>query len=243
MKTYVFDHYYTYPELTQTLQQLMQEYPGLIQVESICTTPDQHEVWAATITNFATGDPLKKPAYYADGNHHAGEVTGSMAALGLIVKLVQGYGNQENITTLLDHSTVYVIPRISPDGAELILTTPEQFRSVNRPYPYDEMTPGLHPKDMDGDGVIRMMRVRDANGVWKPMDKDPRILVKRSPSDFGGTYYNKFKKITIRAKSIKDGQFGSLSPKCKVYVRSSKVKNQLRKFGFEGTVIVKKNLK
>ncbi len=190
MKTYVFDHYYTYPELTQTLQQLMQDYPGLIQVESICTTPDQHEVWAATITNFATGDPLKKPACYADGNHHAGEVTGSMAALGLIVKLVQGYGNQENITTLLDHSTVYVIPRISPDGAELILTTPEQFRSVNRPYPYDEMTPGLHPKDMDGDGVIRMMRVKDANGVWKPMDKDPRILVKRSPSDFGGTYYN-----------------------------------------------------
>ena len=190
MKSYVFDHYYTYQELTQVLTQLQEEYPTLIQVESICTTPDKHEVWAAKITNYATGDALEKPAYYVDGNHHAGEVTGSMAALGLIVTLVQGYGQKEQITKLLDQSTVYVIPRISPDGAELTITTPEQFRSVNRPYPFDQLTDGLHPKDLDGDGVIRMMRVKDVNGVWKPMEKDPRILVKRSPSDFGGTYYN-----------------------------------------------------
>ncbi len=190
MKEYIFDHYYLYEEVTQTLKELEADYPELIKVHSICTTPDSHEVWAAEITNYKTGAVLSKPAYYVDGNHHAGEVTGSMAALHLIVTLVQGYGVKENITALLDHSAVYVIPRISPDGAEVYLTTCNQLRSVNRPYPYEEPEPGLHPTDMDGDGVIRMMRIEDPNGVWKPMEKDPRIMVKRAPSDFGGKYYN-----------------------------------------------------
>ena len=190
MKEYIFDHYYIYEELTAVLQELAADYPNLIKIHSICHTPDEHEVWAAEITNYATGDVLSKPAYYVDGNHHAGEVTGSMAALHLIVTLVQGYGKKETITQLLDNNAVYVIPRISPDGAEVYLTSCNQLRSVNRAYPFEEPAPGLHATDMDGDGVIRMMRIADPNGVWKPMDKDPRVMVKRSPADFGGKYYN-----------------------------------------------------
>ena len=190
MKKYIFDHYYTYSELTVTLQQLAEDYPQLIQVKSICTTLEGREVWACEITNSATGDVLSKPGYYVDGNHHAGEVTGSMAALHLAVTLVQGYSENPAITKLLDTSAVYVIPRISPDGAEIYLTSYEKLRSVPRPYPYEKPAPGLHPCDMDGDGVIRLMRIESPNGVWKPMDKDPRVMVKRAPSDFGGTYYN-----------------------------------------------------
>ena len=79
MKQYSFDHYYIYSEMTTVLQELAAEYPGLIKMHSICTTADGHEVWATEITNYATGGALEKPAYYVDGSHHAGEVTGSMA--------------------------------------------------------------------------------------------------------------------------------------------------------------------
>ncbi len=190
MKTYSFDHYYVYDELTEVLHQLQEDYPHLIKVSSICTTEENRQVWACEITNSATGDVLSKPAYYVDGNHHAGEVTGSMAALHLVVTLVQGYGKDEKITKLLDEKAVYVIPRISPDGAEIYLTSSEKLRSVNRPYPFDKPAPGLHPKDMDGDGVIRLMRIESPNGVWKESPRDKRIMTKRAPSDFGGTYYN-----------------------------------------------------
>ncbi len=190
MKTYVFDHYFEYGELSEMLNELAAEYPGLIKVSSICTTPENREVWACEITNYSTGDVLTKPAFYADGNHHAGEVTGSMAAAHLVYTLVTGYGEDDKITGLLDKSAVYVIPRISPDGAEIYLTTAEKLRSVNRPYPFEKPAPGLHPADMDGDGVIRLMRVESPDGVWKPSRRDERIMTKRSPSDFGGKYYN-----------------------------------------------------
>lgn len=61
--------------------------------------------------------------------------------------------------------------------------------------------------------------------------------------EFGGNAFNKFKKITIRAKSLKKGNFGSLSSKCKVYVRNGKVRNQLRQYGFKGKIFVKAKLK
>ena len=190
MKQYNFDHYYVYDELTELLNELSNEFPGLIKVSSICTTVENREVWACEITNYATGDVLSKPAYYVDGNHHAGEVTGSMAAIHLIHTLVTKYGVDEKITALLDENAVYVIPRITPDGAETYLTTSEKLRSVNRPYPFEKLDKGLHIKDMDGDGVIRMMRIESPNGVWKESPVDPRVMVKRAPADFGGKYYN-----------------------------------------------------
>lgn len=190
MKTYSFDHYYIYDELKDMLLELSKDYPDLIKVTEICKTLENRSVFACAITNYKNGTDISKPAYYVDGNHHAGEVTGSMAALHLIVTLVQKYGKDENITNLLDTKTVYVIPRITPDGAEVYLTTSDDLRSVNRMYPYEKPAPGLHPQDIDGDGVIRIMRVPSVNGVWKESKTDSRIMTKRSPSDFGGKYYN-----------------------------------------------------
>jgi hypothetical protein len=60
------------------------------------------EIWLAQITNPETGPPSEKPAFRVDGNAHAGEVTGSMAALYLIETLLEGYGSDERITRLRD---------------------------------------------------------------------------------------------------------------------------------------------
>lgn len=184
LTTFKYDHYYLYDELKDCLKILQDKYPHLMSVESICETDEQKQVFAVTLTNQNTGAPHTKPAFYMDGNHHAGEVTGSMAAMHTIDYLVT------NESPLLNDYTVYVIPRMSPDGAEAYLTSAEKLRSVNRNYPYEEKEAGLHPSDLDGDGVIRLMRVKSPYGAWKISSDDSRIMIKRQPDEVNGDFYN-----------------------------------------------------
>ena len=48
-----------------------------------------------TLTNYATGEPPTKPAFYVDANIHATELSGSVAALKLIGTVLSGYGERD----------------------------------------------------------------------------------------------------------------------------------------------------
>ncbi len=189
MSEYKFNEYYKYDKLTKLLKEYAEKYPQFFKLSSICTTAKGREVWVCEITDFSHKTPEQKPAYYVDANHHAGEVTGSMAAIHLIVTLLDK-SHKQKYADLLKDTVFYIIPRISPDGAEAYLSSPNKLRSVDRPYPLEKPQDGLHIADVDGDGVIRMMRVKSPLGYWKEHKDDARVMVKRSPSDFGGEYYN-----------------------------------------------------
>jgi murein tripeptide amidase MpaA len=80
---------------------------------------------------------------------------------------------------------------MNPDGAEWALQDkPRIIRSSTRPYPYDEEPQdGLNVEDIDGDGRILSMRLRDDNGNWKCHPEHPRLMVPRGPAEYGGEYY------------------------------------------------------
>ncbi len=195
-----FDHYYEFSELENCLKELAQAYPDLAQLSSVGKSPEGRDIWAMTITQASSGDHHQKPAFYIDGNHHAGEVTGSMICLYTVKHLLEQYGKDPRVTKLLDRFVFYVIPRVSPDGAEVYLTTPETLRSAPRYYPFPdpEEKEGLYPADIDGDGHILLMRVKDEAGEWKVSHKDPRALVRRAPDDEEGTFYRVYTEGLIR---------------------------------------------
>lgn len=186
--TFQYDHYYKYDELEKNLKYFSEKYPELCDLESICVTEENRNVYAMTITNKKTGAALDKPAFHIDGNTHAGEVTGSMAAMHAIDVLLTGYGEDKVITKILDRMTIYVVPRISPDGAETYLTTPYSIRSVNRVH--NPENGGIRSEDLDGDGVIRMMRIPTPYGAWKKDKDDSSIMAKRDPGDADGEFYD-----------------------------------------------------
>lgn len=190
MKKPAFNHYFKYEELTSVLEGFVQEYPGFIKLESLCVTKDGHHVWIATLTDYAAGDAAEKPAFYLDGNLHACEVTASMATVHLIYTLLSEHDKNPVIKELLSRATFYVIPRIAVDGAEIFLSSEKYMRSTNIMYPFEKPEPGLHAMDIDSDGIIRQMRIPSSSGKWKVSSRDPRLMVKRLPSDKGGTYYN-----------------------------------------------------
>ncbi len=189
MKTSLsYGHYYDYDELKAALEGFARQYPGLCTLESNCVTEKGREQFVMTLTNKDAGDALSKPGWYLDGNIHAGEVTASMVALHFIDTLLTGYAGDEQIRRLLDRFTVYVIPRVSPDGAEVYLHSPAHLRSADRAdHP---KAGGLFPTDLDGDGVIRSMRVPSPYGAWKKDPDDPSRLCLRSPSDTEGDFFD-----------------------------------------------------
>ncbi len=187
-----FNKYLTYQELTEYLHGVAEEHPELASLESVGKSFQGRDIWAVTLANRETGEPGEKPAIYVDGNIHAGEVTGSAVALYLIDYLVDNFGCDEEVTHLLNTRTFYVLPRVNPDGAELYLTTPTMLRSSVRVWPDEEITelPGLHRGDVNGDGKILQMRVRDdRKGEWKPSEKDPRLMVARRPGERKGPFF------------------------------------------------------
>jgi murein tripeptide amidase MpaA len=185
-----FSHYYTYDEIRSFLDDAAAEYPSLVSVCSIGKSYEGRDILLTTLTNRDTGPDLEKPGYWIDANTHAGEVTGSAVALYTIAHHTANYGKDERVTRLLDEYVVYVLPRITVDGSEKFLTSPHWMRSSMRRYPYVEDRDGLYPDDVDGDGKILQMRIRDDDGAWRVSDRDPRIMRRRGPDDFGGTYYH-----------------------------------------------------
>ncbi|MCP4543477.1 MAG: carboxypeptidase [Chloroflexi bacterium] len=191
MPNVTFDTYYRYDDLTHILRGYAKEYPQFVRIESIGKSHEGRDIWLVTVTNFSTGEDKHKPALWVDANIHATEISPSSACLYLINRLVTAYGDDADITRCLDTRAFYVCPRVNPDGAELAMADKPKFiRSSTRPYPYNEdPIGGLVMEDMDGDGRILMMRIPDPNGTWKVCSDEPRLLVRRDPTEVGGQYY------------------------------------------------------
>lgn len=177
--TYSFDRYLRYDELTSWLHQMAAAHPAVLSVQSYGHSYEGRDLWLATVTDTATGAHDTKPAHWVDANIHSVEVTGGVAALALIQRLVDGYGTDDTVTRALRTRTFYVAPRVNPDGVEWALADQPQFRrSSVREWPWRDAhrAPGLHRRDMDGDGRILAMRIVDPNGAWTASDADRRIM-------------------------------------------------------------------
>jgi len=189
MVNITFDHYHRYDEMTEMLKGIAKKYPKLCRLYSIGKSSAGRELWMMEITNYETGPASEKPAIYEDGNTHAGEVTGREVCIWTIQYVLTNYGKERYITELLNTRCLYILPCLNPDGAEIYLTTPYRRTGGGILNPEFEWKEGLYEEDVNGDGHITQMRIEDPNGDWKVSDKDPRIMVKRKPNDFGGTYY------------------------------------------------------
>jgi hypothetical protein len=201
-----WDFYHNTAEAYALLHGWAREFPDLTNLYSIGETLEGTPLLVLEITNKQTGDASDKPAYYYDGNIHAGELTAAEVALHFAWYLLDNYGRDARVTRLLDTRTLYVRPKFNPDGADVALNTVHDPRST--PRPYDEDADGLldedPPNDLDGDGFVTQMLVRNPTGMWKRSPEDSRIVVRRAPEETGGEFYDVYSEGT---DDDQDGDF------------------------------------
>lgn len=193
-----FDTFYRYDELTEILQGFAAQAPDLCEVASLGRSHEDRDIWLVTLTDTETGPHSEKPALWIEANIHSVEVTASTAALHLIHYVILNRGD-DKVRRALETRTLYVVPRLNPDGAEAALADrPRLFRSSSRPYPHEQPKDGLHREDIDGDGRLLTIRMPDPNGPWKVHPEEPRLMVRREPDEEGGDYYRLFPEGTIK---------------------------------------------
>ena len=196
-----FDRFYRHAELTQLLRDYAAARPDLVELRSLGLSHEGRDIWLLVLTRRDTGADIDKPAFWVDGNIHAGELTASTACLYWLHQLLLGYGNDAAATELLDTRVIYLCPRLNPDGAEWAMADQPRFiRSSTRPYPFDELpVDGLTMQDIDGDGRVLMMRIPDPHGGWKCHAEEARLMIPREPGEFGGRYYRLMPEGTLEA--------------------------------------------
>ncbi len=185
-----FDRYYTYEQVGEALRALHAAYPQLTTLDVVGKSEEGRDIWAMTVNNPKTGAALDKPGVYADGNIHGNEIQASEVCLALLNRLLTGYGQNEEITRLVDRNAYYVIPTVNVDGRYHFFhdpNDPNSSRSIR--IPKDDDRDGLvdedPPDDLDGDGNICMMRKKDPFGQYKTDPEDPRLMVRVKPGEKG----------------------------------------------------------
>jgi hypothetical protein len=183
--------YLDYSALSAQLRTWAELYPDFVRLRSLTKTPEGRDLWLLIIGR----EPERvRPAAWVDGNMHAGELAGSSVALtiaeDLITLLRDGAlpGLPDAIGACLREGLFYILPRISPDGAECVLKTGRYVRSVPRDARLDRGRPRWRCHDLDEDGSVRTLRVLDPGGEFVESPIEPGLMVQRELSDAGPFY-------------------------------------------------------
>lgn len=185
-----FDHYYDGPAVAKAVQDLNKGYPNLTEVQVIGITEEGRDIWQLTINNPKTGSDLEKPGIYVDGAIHGNEIQATEVCLYLAWYLLDSYDSNEMIKKLVDSLAFYIIPTVNVDNRSRFFSEAGGY-NIGRTamVPYDDDGDGLadedDAEDIDGDGEILQMRIRDPFGNWKTSPDDPRVMVRVKPGEWG----------------------------------------------------------
>lgn len=184
--------YLDFAELTAQVKAWAEAFPSLVRLESIGQSGEGRELWLLTI---GPEPDRVRPGVFVDGNIHAAELAGSSVALAIAeeaIALHLGAPDPERIPTPVHRAAkevlFHVLPRVSPDGAEAVLTTGRYVRSV----PRDDRPARAHPRwvgeDVDGDGLALLMRKEDPTGEFVEHPEIPGVMLPRALDDEGPYY-------------------------------------------------------
>lgn len=118
-KNYTFEHFYNMLEVDEYVDYLRDEYPNMVQVETIGKSWEGRHIRSVKISKHGQVDG-KRPIIFVDGGIHAREWAAHMSALYLLHHLVE---NSADHDAILDKVDWVIVPVVNPDGYEYSQST------------------------------------------------------------------------------------------------------------------------
>lgn len=164
------DGYHNAARLSAVLDSIARSKPDLVRVEVLATSPGRRPVQVVRL-----GGREEKPALLVLAGAYGPQISSSEVALRMIRDIVRNSGN----ASLLQENTIYVVPRLNPDAAEAYFGALRWERKGNDEVFDDDRDMANDedgPNDLNGDGIITMMRVKAPGGEWMPDAVDPALM-------------------------------------------------------------------
>lgn len=175
--------YRNHAQLTEAMRTLASEHRGTVAMTTIGTSVEKRDIAALRVAAEGDVDPDSRAALLIVAGIEGDHLVGTDVAIGIATDLTQRYERGDGAAkTLLEQHTIYIVPRLNPDAAERYfqgskLDWRRNLRPVDddRDTAYDEDD----PLDLNGDGLITMMRVYDpAKADMMADPEEPRLNVK-----------------------------------------------------------------
>jgi hypothetical protein len=173
-----FDRYHPPQEVNAALLALATSNPTTTAIHRIASSPGGTDLLAVEIGP-ETGKKVRKlPAVLVVANLEGTYPIATEGALFLAQKLLQSPEATKS-------TTWFVVPVGNPDAAARHFRKPLASDERNASKWNDDVDDQVDedgPDDLDGNGVITSMRVKDPAGEWVPVDGEPRLMRKADPS-------------------------------------------------------------
>ncbi len=112
-----YEGYHTYAEMVADIKAVADANPSIASRFSIGKSHQGRELWAMKISD-NVGTDESEPEVMYDGGHHADEHMSVEMTLKIMHWLVDGYGSDPRITSIVDTREVWIVFNVNPDGAE-----------------------------------------------------------------------------------------------------------------------------
>ena len=176
-----FDTYHRPEDVNSILRSWNSKYSNLTSLIPIGKSVEETDLLAlriAAVTNESL-EPDSRPAVFVTANLEGYHLVGTEAALLLAEKLLTKHGLDEDITQLLTNITVYIAPLLNPDTTQEYFARVRYQRQRNSVSVDEDMDDRIDEDgfdDLNRDGMITKMRVKDPEGKWIPDPSEPRLM-------------------------------------------------------------------
>ena len=168
---YAQNDYPNSAQVKQRLQKLASQSSNA-SLQSLTKTKGNNDIWALTLSS---GNADDKPAIAIFGGVAGHHLLGVDLALRIAEDILT------NKKELLEKTTFYVFPNMSPDASAQYFSKVKYNRQANATDTDDDRDGAVNEdpfEDLNGDGVITIMRIEDPTGEYIPHPADERILIK-----------------------------------------------------------------
>jgi hypothetical protein len=176
--------YHDHAALTKAVQALAGANKAIVKIESLGKSRGGRDIWALQLANPGPIEPAKRPALLIAAGFEGDHLVGTEIALTVAEYLAKNAASDAAVKARLDDGTIYVVPRVNPDGAEGFFA-PLKTGSRTNAEPFDDDNDGRTdedgPEDLNGDGLITVMRVPAADGEYMIDPEDARLMKKADP--------------------------------------------------------------